>query len=157
MSVHKFKVGDKIRRTGASYHYVTQGAEYTVAGVEDNGLLLTGAGGIRYDADQFEHAPPTPAPAPSKYETAGAELGRLVAEKQAAYQDSHGKAGDVLRILYPNGIKPEQYDDALTVTRMVDKLFRLGSGNKRAFGESPYRDLAGYALLGLVRDEAAKK
>ena len=88
----------------------------------------------------------------SDYENIGAQIGKLVAEKQAAYGDSFGKSGDVLRILYPNGINPDQYDDALAVVRIVDKLFRI-SNNKDAFGESPYMDLCGYALLGVVRDQ----
>jgi hypothetical protein len=78
----------------------------------------------------------------------------LVAEKQAAYGDSFGKSGEVMRILYPEGIAPEQMDDALCVVRMVDKLFRIAT-DRDALGESPYRDIAGYALLGDARCEAA--
>ena len=84
------------------------------------------------------------------YENIGAQIGKLVAEKQAAYGDSFGKSGDVLRILYPNGIKPDQYDDALAVVRIVDKLFRIAN-SKDAFGESPYRDIAGYGILGAAK------
>ena len=83
----------------------------------------------------------------SQYEALGSEIGALVAEKQKAYGDSFGKAGDVLRIFYPNGISPEQYDDALAVTRIIDKLFRIATDGE-AFGESPYRDIAGYGILG---------
>lgn len=43
----------------------------------------------------------------SEYEQLGASIGKLVAEKQAAYGDAFGKSGDVLRILYPGGIGPE--------------------------------------------------
>ena len=81
------------------------------------------------------------------YEQLGQEVGRLVDEKQVAYGDSFGKAGQVLRILYPDGIAPEQYDDALAITRIIDKLFRIAT-DKDAFGESPYSDIAGYGLLG---------
>jgi len=80
----------------------------------------------------------------------GREVGRLVAEKQAAYGDSFGKSGEVMRILYPEGIAPEQMDDALCVVRIVDKLFRIAT-DRDALGESPYRDVAGYALLGDAR------
>jgi hypothetical protein len=85
------------------------------------------------------------------FEALGEEIGRLVAEKQAAYGDSFGKAGAVLQILYPDGIKPDQLSDALAIVRIVDKLFRLAT-RKGAFGESPYRDIAGYALLGAMKD-----
>lgn len=83
-----------------------------------------------------------------EYEKLGAEIGKLVAEKQTAYGDSFGKSGNVLRILYPNGIQPDQYNDALAVVRIIDKLFRIAN-NKDVFGESPYKDIAGYAILGV--------
>lgn len=86
------------------------------------------------------------------YSLLALEIGELVEQKQAAYGDSFGKSGDVLRILYPNGISPDRIDDALCVVRIVDKLFRIAT-NRDALGESPYRDIAGYALLGAVRAE----
>lgn len=85
------------------------------------------------------------------YEEIGAAIGRLVSEKQAAYGDAFGKAGQVLAILYPDGIPPEKYGDALAVVRVVDKLFRIAT-DKDAMGESPWRDIAGYALLSIGRD-----
>lgn len=86
------------------------------------------------------------------YEQIGAGIGALVTEKQAAYGDSFGKSGDVMRLLYPEGISPEKLDDALTVVRVVDKLFRIATA-RDAFGESPWRDVAGYALLSVKRQE----
>lgn len=86
-----------------------------------------------------------------KYIDAAISIGQSVGEKQAAYGDSFGKAGRVLRELYPEGIKPEQLDDALTIARVVDKLFRIAT-KKDAFGESPWKDIMGYALLSVVRD-----
>lgn len=91
-------------------------------------------------------------PPASPFENLGAEVGRLVAEKQVAYGDSFGKSGDVMRVLYPNGISPEQMDDALTIVRILDKLFRVAH-RKEAFGENPYQDIVGYALLAAVRGE----
>jgi hypothetical protein len=90
-----------------------------------------------------------------KYEGLGIVIGRLVETKQAAYGDSFGKSGQILRILYPAGIAPEQFDDALAITRIVDKLFRIAT-DRDALGESPYRDIAGYAPLGAGRAEASK-
>lgn len=77
----------------------------------------------------------------------GAELGRLVNEKQAAYGDSFGRSGAVLEILYPAGVQPDQYTDLLAVTRVIDKLFRVASA-RDALGETPWKDIAGYGLLG---------
>lgn len=87
-----------------------------------------------------------------KYEHAGQAIGKEVDVKNTAYGDSVGRSGDILRILYPNGVQPEQYGDMQLVTRIIDKLFRIAT-NKHALGESPYRDISGYGILGMVRDE----
>ena len=80
------------------------------------------------------------------YSKIGSDIGKLVEEKQVAYGDSFGRAGRVLQELYPNGIVPDDYKDLLTIARILDKLFRIAT-QKDAFGENPYRDIAGYALL----------
>jgi len=85
------------------------------------------------------------------FELEGKLIGKLVAEKQEAYGDSFGKSDRILEILYPDGIKVEQYNDMLTMARIIDKLFRIAN-DKDALGESPYRDICGYGLLGYVRD-----
>ena len=82
------------------------------------------------------------------YEKLGQEIGKLVDEKQKAYGDSFGKSGALLCILYPDGVQPDQYKDMLAVVRIVDKLFRIAT-DKDAFEENPYRDIAGYGLLGV--------
>jgi len=79
-------------------------------------------------------------------------LGRMLIEKQRAYGNSFGKAGDVLKLLYPHGITVEQYGDLLTITRIIDKLFRVAN-QKHYGGESPYRDIAGYAIMAACEDE----
>jgi len=84
------------------------------------------------------------------------DIGSLVEEKQEAYGDSFSKSEKIINILYPNGVKPENYRDLLTVTRIIDKLFRIAT-RKNAFGESPYRDIAGYALLGIASDLEEEK
>lgn len=84
------------------------------------------------------------------YEELAQDIGKLVTEKQAAYGDSFGKSGEVMRILYPGGIPPDKLDDALTVVRVLDKLFRIAT-NRDALGESPWQDIAGYSLLSIRR------
>ena len=83
---------------------------------------------------------------------AGVELGELLARKNEAYGDSFNQAGKFLRLLYPKGVRPEQYADMLSVLRIFDKLKRVAT-DRDAMGESPYQDIAGYALLSLVRSE----
>lgn len=85
----------------------------------------------------------------------GKEMIQLVHAKQKAYGDSFGKSGAVLKVLYPNGIGVEQLEDALVVVRIIDKLFRIAT-RKDAFGESPYKDIIGYSLLGAARDSRGK-
>ena len=86
-----------------------------------------------------------------KYESVGQRIGALVDQKQRQYGDSFGKSGNILHVLYPNGIFPEQYDDVLTVTRIIDKLFRIANGDQG--NESAYADIAGYGILGEGRNE----
>lgn len=96
---------------------------------------------------RLDHASELPPPATkTDYARIGSEIGKLVTEKQAAYGDSFSKAGQILRVYFPNGIKPEQYDSVLTFARVIDKMFRAATDEK-AFGESPWKDIAGYALL----------
>lgn len=85
------------------------------------------------------------------YVALAVQVGELVTRNQVQYGRSFDKSGDVLRIFYPDGIQPEQYDDLLAVTRIVDKLFRIASGNQGE--ENAYKDLCGYGLLGWARTE----
>jgi len=86
------------------------------------------------------------------YEKIATEIGKLVDIKNAAYGNSFSESHKIISILYPNGIKPEQYMDALAITRVIDKLFRIAT-KKNAFGESPWKDIAGYAILGIANDK----
>ena len=87
-----------------------------------------------------------------RYESLGQQVGRLVDEKQAAYGNSFGSAPHALRLLYPDGIKTEQYGDVLTLVRIWDKMMRIAT-NKDALGENPYSDIAGYGLLGMKSEK----
>ena len=86
------------------------------------------------------------------YSKVGEDVGRIVKEKQIAYGDSFGRSGECLRQMFPDGIKPEQYDDLLTIARMLDKLFRIAT-DPGAFEENPYQDIVGYGLLGMKRHD----
>jgi len=81
------------------------------------------------------------------------EIGALVGEKNKAYGDSFAKTGEFLRLLYPDGIPPKKYGDALCLVRMWDKMKRIAT-DRDALGECPYRDIAGYALLGIRMTES---
>lgn len=89
------------------------------------------------------------------FEKIAKQVGQLTQNKNQAYGDSFSQACDVLSVLYPSGVQPSQYKDMLAVVRVIDKLFRIAN-KKDAFGESPWRDICGYALLGIANDESFK-
>ena len=91
------------------------------------------------------------APYAGDYVEKAREIGELVERKQKEYGDSWGKAGKILAILYPDGVRPDQYHTFLGITRVIDKLCRLANGNQGE--ENAWEDLAGYGLLGAVGGE----
>lgn len=91
-----------------------------------------------------------------KFEEIGTHIGKLVDLKNEAYGSSFLKSEKILQVLYPEGIKPEQYKDMLAITRIVDKLFRIAT-DKDAFGENPFKDIAGYGILGVANGEKTEE
>lgn len=87
-----------------------------------------------------------PIKAIGKYERIASAIGELVDEKNKAYGDAFNKSGEFLKLLYPNGVKPEQYSDMLVIVRIFDKLMRIATA-KDALGENPFKDIAGYGIL----------
>jgi hypothetical protein len=79
----------------------------------------------------------------------GIDIGALVSKKNKAYGNSAQTAVDMLKLLYPKGVKPENYRDVLLIVRIWDKMMRIAT-QPEAFGESPYQDIAGYGVLGAV-------
>jgi hypothetical protein len=82
---------------------------------------------------------------PSHYKEKASKIGELVDKKNAQYGDSFNKSGEFLKILYPEGIKPDQYKDALALVRIFDKQMRIANGNQG--DENAYKDICGYGLL----------
>lgn len=82
-----------------------------------------------------------------------AEVAELVEEKGRSYGPALGASVAYLRALYPDGIPPEQYDFVCLLVRISDKIARLAGPNPGAFGESPWRDIIGYALRGAERSQ----
>jgi hypothetical protein len=90
----------------------------------------------------------------SMFTEIGERIGKITEEKNEAYGNSFELCGHILQRLYPLGIRPDQYTDALLVVRIIDKLFRIAT-RKDAFGESPYADITGYGICGVVKDQRA--
>ena|SRR5699024_8081954 len=79
------------------------------------------------------------------YQEIGRQIGELVDKKNKQYGDAFHKAGRFLEIIYPNGIKTEDYNDVLALARIFDKIMRIANGDQG--DESAWDDLAGYAIL----------
>ncbi|RLC88646.1 MAG: hypothetical protein DRJ03_01870 [Chloroflexi bacterium] len=88
---------------------------------------------------------------PRTFAEIGTAIGKLVTEKNEAYGDSFRNSGEIIRLLYPNGVMPGQYRDMLATVRVIDKLNRIAQ-DKGAFDENPRRDIAGYAVLAVHAD-----
>lgn len=88
----------------------------------------------------------------STFEQIANKVGALVDSKNKAYGNSFAKTEEFLKILYPDGIRPDQYKDLGLVFRIFDKMMRIAS-NKGAFEENPYQDIVGYGLLGMKENE----
>lgn len=87
----------------------------------------------------------------SEFEIIADEIGKLVTEKNEAYGSAYIKTAQFLLLLFPNGIHIHRYRDMLLMVRILDKLMRLAT-RPDAFGESPYRDISGYGILGVHSD-----
>ena len=82
-----------------------------------------------------------------------AECAALVEQKNTAYGNAFDKCAGFLKLLYPDGIQPESYGDMLAMVRIFDKQMRIAT-DRDAFGEDPYRDILGYALLAVRRRQS---
>ena len=80
------------------------------------------------------------------------EVALRVKAKNESYGAAYAKSGEFLNLLYPDGITPEQYTDALLLVRIFDKQMRIAN-RKDAFGENPYQDIMGYGLVGVIKDK----
>lgn len=77
------------------------------------------------------------------------EIAEVVEEKDRQYGDSFGRVSKIMDVLYPVGIPKEQYDDALYMVRVLDKLCRISTG--RADPEDPDMDIIGYTLKRIAK------
>lgn len=91
----------------------------------------------------------------STYKQLGEQIGALVDEKRIAYGDSTSKVAACLRILYDGDVPADQIEIAALVIRDLDKTARIVANND-PFGESPWLDKVGYAMIGARLHEERK-
>lgn len=82
------------------------------------------------------------------------ELRDLLLKKREAYGNSFNDAPQILQHLYPDGVSVDQYEDLLTIVRIIDKLYRIAN---QADTEDPWQDIAGYAVLSLEKKYVKKE
>ena len=131
---------------------VAQGAPFDEAAFNPDKPEITVKDVLQYELAQREQGfgpedeEPIPYQVVGKYEALGKAIGALVDEKNLQYGDAFNRGGCILEILYPDGVRPDQYRDMLGVIRVIDKLFRVANGKQGR--EDPWQDIAGYGLLG---------
>lgn len=88
-----------------------------------------------------------------EWEELGKQLGVMVGQKDEAYGHAitDGTVA-ILKVLYPKGITPDKYSDLPLMVNIINKMLRISRGDKTAFSESPYKDIAGYSLLGYEKE-----
>ena len=80
------------------------------------------------------------------YETLGAKVGALVDEKRQAYGFAIEKTATIMRILYHDEPQTvQEQGERLIVSRLVEKLVRLGHGSCKK--ECAIEDVVGHGLL----------
>lgn len=92
----------------------------------------------------------------NKFEKLATKIGILVDSKNKQYGNSFAQSGEFLRLIYPDGISPSAYTDALCIVRIFDKLKRIGNAGNLPVNEGKidaWSDIIGYGLLGLQKDK----
>jgi hypothetical protein len=79
------------------------------------------------------------------------EIALVVDRSNQAYGNSTERSARLMAILWPDGVSPDRMHDARCMISILDKLSRIVT-DRDAFGESPWRDVAGYALLAYRHD-----
>ena len=80
------------------------------------------------------------------YDEIAQELVQLLEVKRQAYGDAFDNVSEILKILYPEGVKPEDYQNLLTLTRILDKIYRITNNDTT---EDAWFDIAGYCFLSM--------
>jgi len=71
---------------------------------------------------------------------------KRTAEANARYGDSGVVAGNIMLALYPDGIPPQDYDIALILLRIADKMARIVNRPDDE-DEDPALDIIGYGMI----------
>ena len=82
------------------------------------------------------------------------DIEKLYIEKQSIYGHVDKKILECIKQFYPDGIPVASYEEFTTVSKLLEKISRLTNPNiTRSAKVDAYRDIAGYAILGVEKDE----
>jgi hypothetical protein len=98
-------------------------------------------------------------PKAGEYEILALAIGRLTDEKSKQYGNANAKVGEIMKVLYPEGVPVHALKNALLIVRMLDKICRIANQGPDGLdkgGEDPFSDLAGYSLIGAAQNTGAK-
>jgi len=85
----------------------------------------------------------------------GVEATKRTIDKNAKYGDAVRKVAAKMIIDFPDGIRPDQYEDMLLWVRTQDKLSRIASYDpvkRQEDPESSWANISGYGQLGEEKD-----
>jgi len=87
------------------------------------------------------------------FELKASRLAAILDFKHSSYGRTFYKIPKILEILWPGGIKCEEYEQLLAIIRVLDKIARLSNNTQDK--EDPWSDIAGYGLL-MMKEEISK-
>ena len=80
------------------------------------------------------------------YEEIGGFVGLMTDRKNAALHNVLNRSGEMIRILYPHGIRTDQYGDFLILNRIIDNMCQIPSGGP-ALAQEAWLEIACFALM----------
>jgi len=84
------------------------------------------------------------------YEGIGATAGARVDREYLTYVAGLRTVRQILQIIYPRGVRPEQIGDMLAIVRMVDQMISIAKSSpseKFHSRQNPLMEIASYGIL----------
>lgn len=89
------------------------------------------------------------------------DIGSLLQRKNIQNYHSFEKTPEILKLLYPKGVQPDQYENLLFLVRILDKVNRVAAAGQKGqhiqdVEDTTLVDIAGYAILAQTLREGKK-
>lgn len=105
---------------------------------------------VKGQRERGEIKPPAepPPPTPDTLRILGIQLGEMLADKNERYGSAFMRVPEMLKLYFPDGIRPDQYGDVAMFIWIFEKKARIAACPVRGDVEDPYIDIAGFGVLG---------